>query len=68
MLTCLYKCCGYFYPWFKFYFPKVVFGMGMVLYADGFETKVKPRMKLNQDIYMPMKYLKHLNFKLSLPL
>ena len=41
-----------FYPWFKFYF---VLFLGMVMYDKQKKIKIKPRIKLNRNIYTALK-------------
>ena len=51
----MYYVVVQFYPWFNFYFPLF---LGMVMYDNEFETKenkIKPRIKLNHNIYTIMR-------------
>ena len=40
-----------FYPWFKFYFPFFGGMVMLIMRLKQWEIKIKPRIKLNHNIY-----------------
>ena len=58
VMRCIhYMCCGsIIYPWFKFYFTLFEIHYNTLPYSKAKEYKIKPRIKLNHNIWPVYKY------------